>query len=342
MLALVSALYASVMRVRNHAYDCGIARSTRLPIPVISVGNITAGGTGKTPIVEYILSLQPSARPVVLSRGYRRDSRGTLVVSDGQGNVVDAAAGGDEPVQIAGNAPTVPVIVDAKRRRAAQLALRRFNADLLVLDDAFQHRALCRDLDIVVYDASVPPSRQRMLPRGRLRESLEGLRRATVLLLTRCRDREHAAAIEQELRAFTEAPMFATQFLPVETRRLSGDAMPSAELNGQQVGAFCGIGNPVSFAHTLELMGTRVQWMEEFPDHHRYTETEVVALLRRAEDSGVRALLTTEKDAMRLRLLPAAEHSIPVVYPKMALRFLEGEKDFVAMLRACVRDRRLH
>lgn len=157
MLALVSALYASVMRVRNHAYDCGIARSARLPIPVISVGNITAGGTGKTPIVEYILSLQPSARPVVLSRGYRRDSHGTLVVSDGQGSIVDAAAGGDEPVQIAGNAPTVPVIVDAKRRRAAQLALRRFNADLLLLDDAFQHRALRRDLDIVVYDASVPP-----------------------------------------------------------------------------------------------------------------------------------------------------------------------------------------
>jgi tetraacyldisaccharide 4'-kinase len=342
MLTLVSALYASVVRVRNRAYDCGIARSVKLPIPVISVGNITAGGTGKTPIVEYILSLQPSARPVVLSRGYRRDSRGTLVVSDGQGCIADAAAGGDEPVQIAANAPTVPVIVDAKRRRSAHLAMEQFDADLLLLDDAFQHRSLRRDLDIVVYDASVFPSRQRMLPRGRLREPLEGLRRASVLLLTRCRDSAHAAAVERELRVFSEAPMFATQFLPVETRTLSGDTMPSQELAGTQVGAFCGIGNPVSFAHTLELMETRVHWMEEFPDHHRYTEIEVAALMRRAEDSGVGALLTTEKDAMRLRLLPAMESPIPVVYPKMALRFLEGEEEFVAMLRAIVRDHRLH
>jgi len=220
--------------------------------------------------------------------------------------------------------------------------MEQFDADLLLLDDAFQHRSLRRDLDIVVYDASVFPSRQRMLPRGRLREPLEGLRRASVLLLTRCHDRAHAAAVERELRVFSKAPMFATQFLPVETRTLSGDTMPSQALAGTQVGAFCGIGNPVSFAHTLELMETRVQWMEEFPDHHRYTEIEVAALMRRAEDSRVGALLTTEKDAMRLRLLPAMESPIPVVYPKMALRFLEGEEEFVAMLRAIVRDHRLH
>ncbi|MDT8323182.1 MAG: tetraacyldisaccharide 4'-kinase, partial [Bacteroidota bacterium] len=177
---MISSLYAIAMQLRNAAYDRGVLRAQDAGVPVISVGNITAGGTGKTPVVEALLVrlLAAGRRPAMVTRGYRRESRGLLVVSDGAGMLRDVRESGDEPYQVAAKFPRVPVIADEKRIRGCRHAVQRFDAEILLLDDGFQHRAVARDCDIVVVDAQIGLDGLRMLPSGRLREPLRNLARA--------------------------------------------------------------------------------------------------------------------------------------------------------------------
>ncbi len=332
--ALASRLYGSVIALRNHGYDAGWLRSAVLPVPVISVGNITAGGTGKTPVVELLVGhlISLGLRPAVVSRGYKRESSGSMVVSDGKGNVVDAARGGDEPVQIATKFPNIVVIADARRSRGCRRAVEEFQADLIVLDDAYQHRAVARSVDIVVLDASSGLYAQRLLPEGRLREPLRNLSRADILLLSRC---EADVAHEQmalALRAYSSVPVFATRFVPHVIRRLyDGVESEPGALRGKSVVSFCGVGAPASFLRTMKNMGIVPHSHEDFPDHHRFTTADAARLRGRAVAARC-ALFTTEKDATRLRELEAELSGVDVLYPVMRVEFLGGEKQFFSLV----------
>lgn len=322
------------MRLRNKAYDQGYLRIVRIPVPVISVGNITAGGTGKTPIVERIVEyhLNMGIRTAVVSRGYKRESTGSVVVSDGKGSIVDVPSGGDEPVQIARKFPDAVVLADAKRVRGCLRAVEEFGAEIIILDDAYQHRAVGRNVDVVVIDASSGLYAQRLLPAGRLREPLVNLSRADVLLLSRC---EADVAHEQmtlALRAYSKVPVFATRFLPQHLRRLhDGGELPHDALRGASVVSFCGIGAPASFLQTMDHMGIASLQHHEFPDHHRFTDEDIAMLLDGAGTAGT-ALLTTEKDAMRLLLHRKAFEGVDVLYPVMRLEFLGAEDAFFRLV----------
>lgn len=347
---MISSLYALAMQLRNAAYDRGLFRAHDAGVPVVSVGNITAGGTGKTPVVEALIGrlLDAGRRPAMVTRGYRRESRGLLVVSDGAGRLRGVRESGDEPSQVAAKYPRVPVIADEKRIRGCRYAVAEFDADILLLDDAFQHRAVARACDIVVVDARVGLDGLRMLPKGRLREPLGSLARADVILLSRCADVDHGRRLREALRPLTAAPVFATRFAVQDFGQLptpAGDdpprgravSLPLEKVQGTRVFAFCGIGSPGSFTATLRETGLDVAGQRDFPDHHWYTAADIDALWKDAASVGADALCTTEKDAVRLQALPdaAAQGAAApgtVLFPRVALEFLEGEEEFMDVL----------
>lgn len=341
---MISILYEFAIQLRNAAFDRGLLPVRNAGVPVISVGNITAGGTGKTPVVEALISrlLAAGKRPAMVTRGYRRDSRGQFVVSDGAGHLRGVRESGDEPYQVANRFPDVPVIADEKRIRGCRYAVQAFGTDILLLDDAFQHRAVARDCDVVVVDAQKGLEGLRMLPRGRLREPLRNLARADVILLSRCTDQEHCGHLRDALRRFSAAPVFMTRFAVTDFNRIppsdenpgtSGETRLSTEsVRGTRVLAFCGIGSPRSFGITLRDAGLDVAEQREFPDHYWYSASDLRTLQERADGLGVEALCTTEKDAMRLRALPEAKSGYAILYPRIALEFLEGEEEFFRLL----------
>jgi tetraacyldisaccharide 4'-kinase len=341
---MISTLYEFAMQLRNAAYDRGLLRALSAGVPVISVGNITAGGTGKTPVVEALISrlLAAGNRPAMVTRGYRRESRGQFVVSDGAGRLRGVRQSGDEPYQVANRFPDVPVIADEKRIRGCRHAVQAFGSDILLLDDAFQHRAVARDCDVVVVDAQEGLDGLRMLPRGRLREPLRNLARADMILLSRCTDLEHGARLRDALRRFSAAPAFMTRFAVTDFIRIppsgehpgaSGDRRLSADsVRGTRVLAFCGIGSPRSFGVTLRDAGLDVADQREYPDHHWYSKTDLRTLHERADGLHAEVLCTTEKDAMRLRALPEKTLRKAILYPRIALEFLEGEEEFFSLL----------
>jgi len=334
MLSLAARLYAAVMRLRNAAYDRVLFRTHSVSVPVISVGNITAGGTGKTPVVEYLLAycLEQGWRPAVVTRGYRRRSRGLVLVSDGAGIRVTADQSGDEAAQIARKFPQAIVIADANRVRGARHAVASCGAEVILLDDAFQHRAIGRNCDIVVIDAQQDLAAQRMIPAGRLREPLDHLRRADIVLLSRCDSAEDCTETAASLRRWTEAPVYQTTFRAAALQRLSLNpagkethgasasstdvethgaattdtwseartALPPDALAGRRVTAFCGIGSPQSFRRLLTDLGMEIDAFHSMGDHHWYTPRELRRLVHDAVQRTGGLLLTTEKDAARL------------------------------------------
>jgi len=308
-LAPLAAAYGAAVSARAALYRRGWLRTRRAGVPVISVGNLAAGGTGKTPIVALVSGLLHEAglAPAVISRGYggRRD-KDPMVVSDGAGESLRATAAeaGDEPVMLARALPGVPVVVARRRAEGAQLAVERFAARSLVLDDGFQHLALARDLDLVILDAVAPLDDGRLLPSGFLRERPEALRRAGAVILARAAgadgsgdDSGHDEAIGGWLRPAT--PVFHAEFRPRDLIDAEGKEIhPAGWLEGRRVAAFAGIARPGRFERTLSALDAVTEEFVTFSDHHVYTEPEA----RRLADLAGRceALVTTEKDLCRL------------------------------------------
>ncbi len=352
---MLSSLYSLIVQLRNTAYDRGIFRTQRVRVPVISVGNITAGGTGKTPVVEALLGhfLSSGRRTAVITRGYRRRSKGLLVVSDGQGRTVPVEQSGDEAAQVARNFPAAIVVADAERVRGCRYAQEQLGAEVLLLDDAFQHRAIGRDCDILVLDARTGIASLRMLPTGRLREPLRNLRRADVILLSRCESTQRADLLRTALREWTDVPVIATRFRVDSLQQFSHAAsefrpaeaaaaarpLPPGALAGERVLAFCGIGSPAAFRQTLEELGFEVAALESFADHHWYDVADLRRLQQRAQELGVRKLLTTQKDAMRLHALPFEAFAGEIWYPQLALQFLDGEEEFFRRVEQCAGEK---
>lgn len=324
--------YSAVMTVRNVLYDKKILQIKHFPLPVISVGNITAGGTGKSPVISWLAGqLSPTfKKPVIISRGYGRSSKGALVVSDGAGQVVSASIGGDEPVMIAGQNKDVPVIVAEDRREGAQLALEHFNPDLLLLDDAFQHRRIGRNVDIVLIDAMSSLNLESVLPAGNLREPKSQLKRADLILFTRCNNGIPESDLECVRKHFT-GPVFESQFfLERFIDVAAGGKINTANLSGKKILAVSGIARPQQFERSIQAMGLNCVEHLSFRDHYHYREPDFEEIRRIAAEKKCDTILTTEKDAVKLSAFRF--EGIRLVSAGLELRIKEVEK-FTEYLR---------
>jgi len=315
--------YSGLLGARDWLYARGVLKSRALPVPVVSVGNLTVGGTGKTPAVEVAVQTLAALghRPAVVSRGYGRRTRGVQVVADAASIRLDAEEAGDEPFLLARRLPGVPVVVGSNRYDPARLAVQRFGATAIVLDDAFQHRTLRKDLEIVMARARNPWGNGALLPAGPLREPLAALSRAHLVVATGASRMEDAAAVVSSVGTHAPGVPVLTAVYEVaecweanRMRPVSRDQLASA-----RVLAFAGIAAPRAFEETLRAAGVAVQQFLAFADHHWYTPAEVAMLDARAGDLHVEGLMTTEKDWVRLRKLPLPRRPLYVLSIRLAL-----------------------
>ena len=302
----LSVAYRAVTALRTAAYEKGLLKTTRLPVPVISIGNITVGGTGKTPLVAWVSrAIAGERRKVcILTRGYGRLNAGErIVVSDGSRVLAEAAQAGDEPLWLAENLKgAAAVICDANRAPAGQWAISNLGVDVFVLDDGFQHLQLARDLNILAIDASNPWGGGRLLPHGRLRESRRGVSRADCAIITRAEQETETSLLKSQIQELLgERPIFISRMRATGIRQLAAEQLHGIGTLPSPVAAFCGIGNPSSFFNLLLTNGVQVIHTETFPDHHHYSPADVNALSEQAKRLGAQTLITTAKDAVKLR-----------------------------------------
>ena len=320
-LAPLSTLWAAILERRARLYASGRRVSHKLPHPVVSVGNLTLGGTGKTPFVEFLARRLrfEGRRPAVLSRGYGRRSRGVVVVSAGEGPVVSADEGGDEPVALARRLPGVLVVV-AERRVEAARAADELGADLFLLDDGYQHLSVWRDVNLLLLDARDPFGGGRFPPRGRLREPLSALARADAIVFTRV---DGQGPLEEARRALNRwnpgAPAFSARIRPVDLADEKGSTVSGSELLPRRFLAVCGVASPSGFLASLKDLDLSPEETLAFPDHHRYGERDLARIRRAADRTGSAWIATTEKDAVKL----SGRLTLPLLAVRLAVEVLE-------------------
>ncbi len=302
----LAAGYRSLVRTRDWLYRAGVLQSRPLPCAVIAIGNLTVGGTGKTPAVRHAVETLHTlgARPVVVSRGYGRRTRGVHIVADGRSIKLDPEEAGDEPFLLATQLRSVPVVVGENRYEAARLAVSRFGATVIVLDDGFQHRSLAKDLEIVLARCRKPWGNGRLFPAGPLREPLEALARADVIVATGAGpDDALGGDVAEAARRYAPAVRLLTaRYEPTEcweTHQMT--VAPARALAGRRLLAFAGIAYPPAFRRTLEEVGVTACELAAFPDHFWYGREDLDRLAARAGTLGAEGLVTTEKDWVRLR-----------------------------------------
>lgn len=306
-------LFEAIAERRRTTYAASDARRRRLARPVISIGNLSVGGTGKTPVVSWVARelVAKGERPAILSRGYARPSsrEGVVVVSDGERVLAGFAVSGDEPLMLARQLPGCAVLVSSNRYLAGALAERQLGCTVHVLDDGFQHLQLARDLDLVV----IRPEdlRDRVMPLGRLREPVGALRHADAVFVSE----EHEAQVIGEMPA--AVPLFTMRRELADPRAVVPWA-GEVELDGRRVAAFAGIGRPGQFFDDVRAAGWDVVATYPFADHRLYTPRLIGRLCRDAGESGATLLLTTEKDAVRLEGIPS---TLPIAYVPLTVGF---------------------
>lgn len=320
-LTLLSWPYSTVVRLRNRLYSNGLLKAHRAGVPVLCIGNLTTGGTGKTPLVVWLCRhvRARQLRGVILTRGYKTQ-KGEL---------------SDEPALLSSQCPGVPVVVNPDRVAGAAEAIRVHGAQVLVMDDGFQHRRLARDLDIIAIDATLPFGYGRVLPAGLLREPVAGLRRAHAVVLTRCDQvpEDTVSRIEQEIRRVNpNLPVARAIHAPVAVRTAEGAEIPVAEMKGRRVFAFCGIGNPQAFFRTIERLGATVAGSRVFDDHYRYTADDLRAIHRQAREQQASLALTTQKDWTKAVRAAIPEGPPALAYLAVELRITAGEEILTALI----------
>lgn len=313
--------YGWAMRLRNCLYDRGWKSATRVPVPVVSIGNLTMGGTGKTPCVEYVARRYKhwGLRVVLLSRGYK-STRGR----------------NDEALLLDQNLPDVPHLQGADRVALANKAIRERGADVLVLDDGFQHRRLARDLDVVLVDATAPWGHGHLCPRGLLREASDGLARAHMVMLTRSDQVSgpaRRAVLEEVRRLAPQAGIAETTHRPLDLIDAEGTSVGLEELHARPVAAFCGIGNPGAFKHALLERGIQLVDFRSYPDHHGYPPPERAELARWLAGQPADCLaLTTQKDLVKLACLQLGGRDLRAL--RIGIHFESGQEQFDDTLAA--------
>jgi tetraacyldisaccharide 4'-kinase len=285
VLTALSWPYSAIVRVRNHLYATGRLKAQKVPIPVICVGNLTTGGTGKTPLVAWLCRYfrEKRVHGAILTRGYK----------------VQQDDLSDEPALLAAQCPDTAVIINPDRVAGAREAICHHHAQVLVMDDGFQHRRLSRDLDIVAIDATLPFGYGKLLPAGLLREPVTGLRRAGAVVLTRCDEfpEDTLQRIEDEIRRINPELVIARScHVPTGIRTLAGTEIDVEQLRDQRVFAFCGIGNPRSFFRTVEQSGGVLVGATAYDDHYHYAVGDLERIGREAAARSASLILTTQKD----------------------------------------------
>lgn len=357
-LKQLSMLYLGIVQLRLWLYSKGILRHHALGCQVVSIGNLTVGGTGKTPVVEvFARELQKEGRRVaVLSRGYkkvepgfinklmdrlllREKSRPPRVVSDGKQLLLDSAMSGDEPYMLASNLPNVAVLVDKDRVKSGRYAINKLGCDTLVLDDGFQYMGMKHRLEIVLVDRTNPFGNENVLPRGILREPITNIRRADFVFITKSSG-VGADGLKQRIRELNpKAEIIECQHCARHLKNVfSGEILGLDHLKDLKVVALSGIAVPEGFEQELEKRGAILLNRVRFVDHHRYTQQEIIDIINDARSLGADAIITTEKDAVRLPMLGRCD--VPIMFLRVDIDILSGEEDFrTCISRICFRDR---
>ena len=349
ILYVFSFIYGHLVNVKLAGYKVGVFKRKKLGCYVISLGNITVGGTGKTPTAQRLARdiRDMGYRVVILNRGYRAKWKGDVgIVSDGKTLQMDAAQAGDEAFMLAKHLPNVPVLIGPERAVTGQYAIDHFGAEVAILDDGYQHWQLERDMDIVLIDAVNVFGNNYMLPRGTLREPISHMERADVCLLTKVdqaapgsnryiRDtiekyNDHALIVESihQPRCFIELADWYED--------MAAPGIDISEMKGRRVMAVSAIGNPASFEQTLSDIGAVIIESLRFPDHHDYTPEEMADVVDQALRQGAEAIVITEKDAVKVPDVPReimkAESPVPIYVVSVEVTFQSGDKEFKAML----------
>jgi len=337
----LSPLYSAAMRLRTFLYTKGILKQNRLPALVISVGNLTLGGTGKTPLVYYITKklLQIGKKPAILSRGYGGRARAQInIVSDGKDILLSAGESGDEPRLLAENLPGVPVLTGNKRSVTGWHAIKKLGANVIVLDDGFQHLSVQRDIDLVLFHADTLLSTNRVLPGGDLREPLAALQRAHGFIITGLTPDNNikVQTFQKSLnQRFQDKPVFTARYhpLPLLKKGLARtiSTIHAAEAAKMLLYGFCGIANPESFQQVLSRGKYNIVGFKTFRDHHLYTKPDIQDLTEYARKNGAEALITTAKDFVKLKTL------IPSDFPIFSLNIEANlDRSFDDFLIHCI------
>ena len=344
LLTPFSWLYAASVWIRNQLYALGVFRVWTLPCPVISVGNIVVGGTGKTPAVITIAKRlqREGVRVAILLRGYKRHAgEKVTVVSDGKEVCVSPRESGDEAHMLARHLSDIPIIVGRQRYLAGQVALERFNVDVLLLDDGYQHRQLARDVDILTVPATRPfGNPEKLLPAGTLRESPTALRRADIILLTHADAPNVSVNAKEAVKGIAPNTLvFESVHQPTHLYPLgpedSEELMEIKELAGKRLLAVCGIGNPNAFVTTLIRCSPESVELLAFPDHHVYTETDGQQICAAFQTARADLIVTTQKDEQKLADL-MGHQKLPIVVLGVTLVVAERDEKFTEALLASV------
>lgn len=348
----MSKVFEGIVKARKFLYDVRILRDTTLGIQVIAVGNITAGGTGKTPVVEkFARELQDQGRKVaILSRGYRskppplrrrllnkilfrEDATPPRVVSDGKSLLLDSETAGDEPYMLASNLKDVVVLVDKDRVKSGRYAIQKFGCDILLLDDGFQYWKLRgRRKDIVLIDCQQPFGNEHMLPRGTLREPPPHLARASVIFLTKS-DGNTAELRKRIAKYNPTAGIIECVHHPLYFEDVfTGERHGLDFLKGRRVASFSAIAQPESFEQSLVKLGAELVYTKSYADHHRFTQQEVLNAINRSKKRQAEMIITTQKDAVRFPKIDRRD--LPIYFMRVEIKILSGAKDF----QDCVRQ----
>ncbi len=342
LLYALSFVYERIVQLRLFLYRKRILRERTLGCLVVSIGNLTVGGTGKTPIVEkFARSLQSGGRRVaILSRGYKsvpqvakggRFGRKTTlpprIVSDGKSLLLDSLTAGDEPYMLANNLKDVIVLVDKDRVKSGLFAIKELKADTLLLDDGLQYLHLKHRPDIVLIDRQAPFGNEHLLPRGTLREPPRNLRRASYIFITKCTGEPNDELVKRIRQYNRTAEIIECAHKPLHLQNVfTGDRLPLETLRDAYIGSLSGIAAPESFEDGLRKLGARIEISKHYTDHHRYTEQELQSFVNRCVRRDLAMIVTTEKDAVRFPRLLKPE--VPVYFLRVEIEILSGHESW--------------
>lgn len=343
LLYALSFIYERLVQLRLFLYKYRILREHTLGCLVISIGNLTVGGTGKTPIVEkFARALRAGGRRVaILSRGYKsvptpsprqgmfgkKAPHPPRVVSDGKSLLLDSRTAGDEPYMLANNLKDVVVLVDKDRVKSGLYAIRELKADTLLLDDGLQYLHLKHRLDIVLIDRQAPFGNEYLLPRGTLREPPRNLRRASYIFITKSTGEPNDDLVQRIRRYNRTAEIIECAHKPLHLQNvLTGEQLPLERLRDTYIGSICGIAAPESFEDGLRKLGARLELSKRYTDHHRYTEAELNGFITRCVRRDLEMIVTTEKDAVRFPRLTRTD--VPIYFLRVEIEILSGHESW--------------
>src|SRR6266581_2210044 len=347
ILYALSFIYERLVQLRLYFYRKRVFRERALGCLVISIGNLTVGGTGKTPIVEkFARALQTGGRRVaILSRGYKSvphpSKRSWLdrlqkqvidpprVVSDGKSLLLDSLTAGDEPYMLAHNLKDVIVLVDKDRVKSGRFAIDKWQVDTLLLDDGFQYLHLKHRLDMVLVDRQAPFGNEFLLPRGTLRETPRNLRRASYIFITKNTGEPNFDLMRRIRRYNRTAEVIECAHKPLYLQNVFTDErLPLEALGNTFIGSLCAIAAPASFEDALKKLGARVDLAKRYIDHHYYTEAELISFIKRCIRRDLAMIVTTEKDSVRMPRLSEAELKVPIYFLRVEIEILSGHESW--------------